>query len=246
MLSDDQLMRYSRQILLPRVDVAGQEKLRRARVLIVGAGGLGAPAALYLAGAGVGTLMLVDDDRVEESNLHRQVAYRQNNVGELKSEALATQLTQLNPEVDCLTLSQRADQDNLPSWVARADVVLDCSDNFATRTAVNQACFDARVPLVSGAAIRLEGQLVVFDFRDGSGPCYRCLFGDGDDQDTLCSESGVLGPVVGMLGAAQALEAIKLICGLPVTSALHVFDAASFEWRALNIKTDPHCPVCSG
>lgn len=245
MLSDEQLMRYSRQVMLPQVDVAGQEKLRSARVLIVGAGGLGTPAALYLAGAGVGTLMLVDDDRVESSNLHRQIAYRQNNVGELKVEALAAQLTKLNPEVECFTSSERATEDRLADWVPRFQVVLDCTDNFATRAALNRACVDARVPLVSGAGIRLEGQLAVFDLRDGQGPCYHCLYGDGKEGDTLCSENGVLGPVVGMIGAAQALEAIKLVCGIPVTDKLHLFDGATFEWRSLTIKQDGACPVCA-
>lgn len=245
MLSDDQLMRYSRQILLPQIDVAGQEKLAAAKVLIIGAGGLGTPAALYLAGAGVGQLTLVDDDRVEISNLHRQVAYRQGDVSEHKSVALAAQLRELNGEVSCNALVARADSALLAQQVPRADIVLDCSDNFATRMAVNQACHDAGVPLVSGAAIRMEGQLAVFDFRQPGGPCYQCLFGDGDEPDTLCSESGVLGPVVGMIGMAQALEAIKLICGLPVASKLHLFDGATFEWRSLAINPDTQCQVCA-
>lgn len=245
MLDDDQLMRYSRQILLPQLDVAGQERLMHSRAVLIGAGGLGAPAALYLAGAGVGELVLVDDDAVEASNLHRQVAYREADLGQFKSEALAAQLRALNPGVQCQALRQRADAALLASLVAKAHVVLDCSDNFATRSAVNRACAQAGVPLVSAAAIRFEGQLAVFDFRRPDSACYHCLYGDGDEHDTLCSETGVLGPAVGLLGAAQALEAIKLLAGLPSTGRLHLFDGLSFEWRSLAVRRDPACPVCA-
>ena len=247
MLSDDELLRYSRQILLPEIDLAGQEKLRAASVLIVGAGGLGTPAALYLAGAGIGKLVLVDDDHVEQSNLHRQIAFRQSDVGSGKTVALAAQLLALNPGVDIVPIGQRADAALLAQYLPDVDVVLDCSDNFATRSMVNRACVEWRKPLVSGAAIQLAGQLVAFDLRDHSSPCYHCVYGDGDgaERDTLCSESGILGPVVGIIGAAQALEAIKLICGLPLSGRLHLFDATCFEWRSLAIKQDRRCSVCS-
>ncbi|MCC1497346.1 molybdopterin-synthase adenylyltransferase MoeB [Alcanivorax sp. 1008] len=245
MLSDDELLRYSRQILLPEIDLAGQEKLRAASVLIVGAGGLGTPASLYLAGAGVGKLLLVDDDRVEQSNLHRQIAFRQNDVGNGKAVALAAQLLALNPGVDVVPLGQRADAALLADYLPEVDVVLDCSDNFATRSMINRACVESRKPLVSGAAIQLAGQLVVFDLRDHGSPCYHCVYGDGVERNTLCSESGILGPVVGIVGAAQALETIKLICGLPLSGRLHLFDGACFEWRSLGIKQDRNCSVCS-
>lgn len=245
MLSDDELLRYSRQILLSEIDLAGQEKLRAASVLIVGAGGLGTPAALYLAGAGVGKLLLVDDDHVEQSNLHRQIAFRQSDVGNDKAVALAAQLLALNPGVDAVPIGQRAGAALLANYLPDVDVVLDCSDNFATRSMINRACVQWRKPLVSGAAIRFAGQLAAFDLRDHNSPCYHCVYGDGVERDALCSESGILGPVVGIVGAAQALEAIKLICGLPLSGRLHLFDGACFEWRSLAIRQDRNCSVCS-
>ncbi|MGB1222043.1 MAG: HesA/MoeB/ThiF family protein [Alcanivoracaceae bacterium] len=245
-LTDEQLLRYSRQILLPALDIAGQEKLARAGVLVIGCGGLGAPASLYLAGAGVGRLTLVDDDVLETSNLHRQVAYREADVGASKAQALAAQLRALNRDVTVDALVTRAQPGWLDDHVAAADVVLDCSDNFATRNAVNAACVAAGRPLVSGAAIRFEGQLAVFDLRRPDSACYQCLYGDGSDPDLLCSEAGVVGPVVGMIGAAQALEAIKLLAGLAVTPQLHLFDGLAFQWRSLSFRRDPACPCCSG
>lgn len=244
LLSDEQLLRYSRQILLPAIDIAGQEKLAQARLLVIGCGGLGSPAALYLAGAGVGHLTLMDDDLLEISNLHRQVAYRDSDVGAPKAQALAEQLRALNADVSVHPVVARAQPDDLLERVAGADLVLDCSDNFATRSAVNAACVRARKPLVSGAAIRFEGQLAVFDLRHEGAACYQCLYGDGSEPDLLCSEAGVVGPVVGIIGAAQALQAIKLICGLDVDARLHLFDGATFQWRSLGIKPDPACPVC--
>jgi adenylyltransferase/sulfurtransferase len=245
MLSDDELLRYSRQILLPEIDLAGQDKLRAASVLIVGAGGLGTPAALYLAGAGIGKLLLVDDDHVEQSNLHRQIAFRQSDVGSGKAVALAAQLLALNPGVDVCPIGQRADEALLAHYLPEVDVVLDCSDNFGTRSMINRACVERHKPLVSGASIQFAGQLVAFDLRDHSSPCYHCVYGDGAERDALCSESGILGPVVGIIGAAQALEAIKLICGLALSGRLHLFDATCFEWRSLAIKQDRSCSVCS-
>lgn len=245
MLDDDQLLRYSRQILLPDIDIAGQEKLAVARVLMVGAGGLGSPAALYLAGAGVARLVIADGDALEASNLHRQIAFREYQVGENKAEALAAQLRQLNSQVDVVLHAGFVDDEWLEKVLPGIDVVLDCSDNFATRSLVNRACCRHAVPLVSGAAIRMEGQLAVFDFRQPDAACYACLYGDGGGPDTLCSESGILGPVVGVIGAMQALQAIKLICTLPVTQQLYLFDAGTLTWQAMGFRRDPGCPVCS-
>ena len=246
MLSDDQLMRYSRQILLDSVDVTGQEQLARARVLIIGAGGLGSPAALYLAGAGVGRIAIVDPDRLESSNLHRQIAYRENQLGEHKAVALADQLRALNAEVNVEAHLKVADEPWLSEWLStdQIDLVLDCTDNFAARSAINRACVAARLPLISGAAIRLEGQLAVFDLRDSTAPCYACLYGEGDTPDTLCSESGVLGPVVGTIGTLQALLAIRLLTGEKLPAKLHTFDGANMEWRSLRFRKDPDCLVC--
>jgi adenylyltransferase/sulfurtransferase len=243
-LTDDQLLRYSRQIMLPQVDVLGQERLSSATVMIVGAGGLGAPAALYLAGAGIGKLILVDNDKVEVSNLHRQVAYRETDIGHYKAQALAMQLKALNSQVDSIPVVQRADKPLLEQYLPQVDVLLDCSDNFATRALINECCLKYKVPLVSGAAIRMEGQLAVFDFRHGNGPCYHCLYGGGEETDTLCSETGVMGPVVGIIGTAQALEAIKLLTGLPTTSSLQIFDAINYQWRSFAIKKDVDCAIC--
>lgn len=244
MLTDDALQRYSRQLLLAEVDLDGQEALAAASVLIVGAGGLGNPAALYLAGAGVGRLTLVDGDRLEVSNLHRQIAFRESQCGDNKADALAQQLRALNAHVDVETVQQFVDRALLDRLLPTMSVVLDCTDNFATRLLVNEACVAHRVPLVSGAAIRLEGQLAVFDLRRDDAACYACLYGDGEGQDELCSQSGVLGPVVGMIGTLQALEAIKLLCGHASAQVLYQFDGKRLAWRELAFRRDPACPVC--
>lgn len=244
MLTDEQLMRYSRQILLAEIDIAGQEALSSATVLIVGAGGLGNSAALYLAGSGVKKIIITDGDQLEVSNLHRQIAFRETQLSENKAHALKNQLQQLNPALSVAINEQFADAQWLGSNVPSASVVLDCSDNFATRTLVNRACYQHRVPLVSGAAIRFEGQLAVFDFRDDNAPCYACLYGEGEGVDTSCSESGVLGPVVGIIGAMQAMQAIKLICGLAIEQKLYLFDGKSLNWQALSFRKDSTCPVC--
>lgn len=252
MLTDDQLMRYSRQILLSQFDVAGQEALANARVLIVGAGGLGCPAALYLAGAGVGELTLVDGDQVDTSNLHRQIAYTEKDPGRAKAAALADHLRALNSEIIIHAEQVHADEAWLKETLSpsgnmpgRYDLVLDCTDNFAVRSAINRACLFARTPLISAAAIRMEGQLAVFDFREPERPCYGCLYGEGDTPDTLCSESGVLGPVVGVVGSMQALLAIRLLAGEKLPPKLYLFDGASMEWRSLGFGKDPGCPVCA-
>jgi len=245
MLTDEMLLRYSRQILLADVDIEGQEKLSAATVLIVGAGGLGNPAALYLAGAGVKRILLVDGDMLDVSNLHRQIAFRDAQTGASKAQALAQQLRQLNPLVDVQTFEQFADRTLLGQLLPQVSVVLDCTDNFATRTLINAACVAHRVALVSGAAIRIEGQLAVFDLRRDDAACYACLYGEGDAPDELCSQSGVLGPVVGTIGTLQALEAIKLLCGIEVQQVLHQFDGKTLSWKQLAFRRDPACPVCS-
>lgn len=245
-MSDASLARYSRQIILREVGVHGQALLRDSAVLVIGCGGLGCAALPYLAGAGVGQLTLVDGDRVELSNLQRQVLYRQDDVGRPKAEAAAAALRALNPQVAVTAQVAVADAERLPAWLAGVDVVLDCSDNFPTRYAVNAACVTARRPLVSGAAIRFEGQLAVFDSGRG-GACYACLYPPSADAETreTCEEAGVLGPVVGVVGAQQALAALKLLLGRGSDAgSLQLWDALDGGWRRLRVPRDPDCPVC--
>ena len=244
MLSDDELLRYSRQILLSEIDLAGQEKLRAASVLIVGAGGLANPAALYLVGAGVQRLLIADGDRLEVSNLHRQIGFREADIGRNKAQALAAQLAALNADVQVKAHPAYVDESWLASAVPSVDVVLDCSDNFSTRTMVNAACVREKKPLVSGAAIRFSGQLAVFDLRREDAACYACLYGEGSNADELCSESGIAGPVVGVIGTLQALQTIRLIVGLPVVEKLQLFDGHALEWKSLAFRKDPACRVC--
>ena len=248
MMNDPQLLRYSRQIMLPEVDVDGQEKLLAARVLVIGLGGLGSPVALYLAAAGVGTLVLSDFDEVDLSNLQRQVVHTQDDIGRAKVESARDAIAAINPEVEVVCLNRRLEGAALREQVALADVVVDCCDNFVTRFAINEACVAERTPLVSGAAIRLEGQVNVFDSRDPASPCYRCLFPDGGDDAALtCADSGVIAPLVGMIGTTQALETLKLISGFgtTLTGRLLLLDAKHLEWRSLKLARDPACPVCS-
>ncbi|MGD8415823.1 MAG: molybdopterin-synthase adenylyltransferase MoeB [Pseudomonadales bacterium] len=247
-MNDEQLLRYSRQIMLPEVDVAGQERLLAASVLIVGLGGLGSPAALYLAAAGVGRLILSDDDAVEISNLQRQIVHRQAALGEPKVDSAARTLAAINPDVALTCLPERLEGPALTEAVARADVVVDATDNFGTRFALNKACVAARVPLVSGAAIRWEGQVAVFDPRDPASPCYRCLYEEGDDAALNCSENGVIAPLVGVIGTCQAMETVKLITGVGETLTGYVlyFDGKRMEWRRLRLPKAPDCPVCGG
>jgi adenylyltransferase/sulfurtransferase len=246
MLSDGELLRYSRQILLAQVDIAGQLRLKDARVLIVGLGGLGSPVALYLAAAGVGELHLADFDQVDLSNLQRQVLHDESRIGQGKVDSALQRLAALNPEVRLVPLREALDADSLAARVALVDLVLDCSDNFTTRAAVNAACVAQGRPLVSGAAIRLEGQLSVFDPRRADSPCYHCLYGEGSEAELSCSEAGVLGPVVGLVGSLQALEALKLLAGFgePLVGRLLLVDAAGSRFRELRVKRDPGCPVC--
>lgn len=246
MLSDNELLRYSRQILLPQIDVDGQLRLKDSRVLIVGLGGLGAPVALYLAAAGVGELHLADFDSVDVTNLQRQIIHDTDSVGVSKVDSAIARLTALNPEVKLVAHCQALDADSLDAAVAAVDLVLDCCDNFGTREAVNATCVAAKKPLVSGAAIRLEGQLSVFDLRRDDSPCYHCLYGHGSEAELTCSEAGVVGPLVGLVGSLQALEALKLLAGFgePLVGRLLLIDALGSRFRELRVKRDPLCAVC--
>ena len=245
-MNDNQLLRYSRQIMLPQVDIAGQEKLLGSRILIVGAGGLGSPAAMYLAAAGVGQLVIADHDQVELSNLQRQLLHHDADIGRNKVGSARDTLTLINPNIEIIPLAQKLADEQLDSETRQADVVLDCSDNFTTRFAVNQACVHHRTPLVSGAAVRFEGQLAVFDMQGGNSPCYSCLYKQGEDEDQTCAENGVLSPVVGIIGAMQALEALKLVLAIGdnLSGRLVLFDGLIHEWRTLKLSRDPQCPVC--
>lgn len=246
MLTDNELLRYSRQILLPQIDVDGQLRLKDSRVLIVGLGGLGAPVALYLAAAGVGELHLADFDTVDLTNLQRQIIHDSTTVGVSKVDSACDRLRAINPEVKLVAHRQALDADSLGAAVAAVDLVLDCCDNFGTREAVNAACVAAGKPLVSGAAIRLEGQLSVFDPRRDDSPCYHCLYGHGSEAELTCSEAGVVGPLVGLVGSLQALEALKLLAGFgePLVGRLLLIDALGTRFRELRVKRDPQCDVC--
>nr|WP_269802922.1 molybdopterin-synthase adenylyltransferase MoeB [Pseudomonas uvaldensis] len=245
-MNDQELLRYSRQILLQHVDIDGQVRLKQSRALIVGLGGLGAPVALYLAAAGVGELHLADFDTVDLTNLQRQIIHDTGSVGLSKVDSAMRRLAALNPEIGLVPHPTAMDEDSLAVAVGAVDVVLDCSDNFSTREAVNAACVAAGKPLVSGAAIRLEGQLSVFDPRRADSPCYHCLYGHGSEAELTCSEAGVLGPVVGVVGSLQALEALKLLAvfGEPLVGRLLLIDALGSRFRELRVKRDPGCSVC--
>ena len=246
-LSDEQLLRYSRQIMLPKFDVAGQLSLLNSRVLIIGLGGLGSPVAMYLASAGVGSLYLADDDSVDVSNLQRQVIHRESSVAELKVDSAAQALEEINPQIQVAKYPNRLSGASLQEAVQKVDLVLDCSDNFETRFEINRACVNHSIPLVSGAAIRMEGQVSVFDNRVPESPCYQCLFPEGLDDALSCSESGVMAPLVGIIGSMQAMEAIKIISGLGqnLSGRLLLLDAMTMDWRSLKLKRDANCPCCS-
>lgn len=246
MLSDQELLRYSRQILLSQVDIDGQLRLKHGKALVIGLGGLGSPVALYLAAAGVGGLHLADFDTVDLTNLQRQVIHDSDSVGMSKVDSAIKRLQAINPEISLVAHRQALDEDSLAAAVAAVDVVLDCSDNFGTREAVNAACVVAGKPLVSGAAIRLEGQLSVFDTRRDTSPCYHCLYGHGSEAELTCSEAWVIGPLVGLVGSLQALEALKLLAGFgePLIGRLLLIDALSTRMRELRVKRDPACAVC--
>ena len=248
-MDDSQLLRYSRHILLTEIGIDGQERIAASHALIVGAGGLGSPAALYLASAGVGTITLCDADVVDLTNLQRQIAHDTSTIGLPKVASARRRITAINPGVEVHAVEQRVGADSLPGLVAAASIVLDCSDNFATRHAINRACVAARVPLVSGAALRFDGQLALFDTRHAESPCYHCVFGEGEEiEETRCAVMGVFAPLVGVIGAMQAVEALKVLaeCGEPAIGKLFLYDALGAEWRTMRIRRDPKCPVCSG
>jgi len=245
-VDDSCLLRYSRQILLPEFGYEGQARLLAARVLIVGMGGLGSPAALYLAAAGVGELWLADDERVELSNLQRQIAHVHARIGQFKVDSARAALRALNPELRVRTWCQRLDALALSELARAVDLVVDASDNFATRFAINRACQAAGIPWVSGAAQRAEGQIAVFSGQPG-GPCYRCLYPeDGSDDEAGCAVTGVLAPLVGIVGSVQACEAVKILAGFgtPLRGRLLALDARCMEWRTLRLLPDAACPVC--
>ena len=246
-MTDDQLLRYSRHILLPEIGIDGQERLSNARALIIGAGGLGSPAAYYLASAGIGTLILADGDTVDLTNLQRQILHRSDSIGQAKAVSGQRTLRDFNPECQVIALTERLEGKRLEQEVARVDVVLDCSDNFATRHAVNRVCVAARKPLVSGAAIRFDGQITVFDPRQTDTPCYNCLFPEGDDvEETRCAVMGVFAPLTGIIGTVQAAEVLKLVigCGDSLAGRLLLLDGLAMEWRSIKVPRDPGCAVC--
>ena len=246
-MQDAELLRYSRHILLDDIGFEGQTRISQGHVLIIGAGGLGSPAAMYLACSGVGHITLVDHDTVDLTNLQRQIAHRTSSVGELKTASAAHTLHALNPQVKVSTIAVRADAALLDTLVAQADVVLDCCDNFSTRHAVNAACVRHKKPLVSGAAIQFDAQISVYDPRDPTSPCYACLFPpDPEFKEARCATMGVLAPLVGIIGAMQAAEALKLLApfGRPLVGRLLMLDGRSMEWTDLRTTRTPHCQVC--
>ena len=248
-MNDDQLLRYSRHILLDDIGIEGQDKLLKAHVLIVGAGGLGSPVVLYLGSAGVGHITIADHDRVEATNLQRQVAHTLGRIGQFKAESARQAIAAINPDVTVTPVTQRAEGALLDELVAKADLVLDCTDNFATRHAINRACVKHRKPLVSGAAIRFDGQVAVFDTRDAQSPCYACVFPESElMEEALCATMGVFAPLVGIIGSTQAAEALKLICGVgeALTGRLLMLEGKRMEWSEMKLVRNTACAVCGG
>ncbi|MBZ0095318.1 MAG: molybdopterin-synthase adenylyltransferase MoeB [Sulfuricella sp.] len=246
-MDDNQLLRYSRHILLPQIGIEGQEKLLGAHALIIGAGGLGSPSALYLAASGVGRITICDGDSVDLTNLQRQIAHFTHSLGTNKATSAQRTLKAINPEISVTAIPQRVEGAELDHLVAQSDVVLDASDNFATRHAVNRACVAHGKPLVSGAAIRFDGQVAVFDLRAPSSPCYHCLFPEaGGEEGERCAVMGVFAPLVGIIGSTQAAEALKILSGAgqPLNGRLLLLDGLQMEWRSIRLKKDPACPVC--
>ena len=245
-MNDEQLLRYSRQIMLPELDIDGQEKLGSASVLIIGLGGLGSPAAIYLAAAGIGEVTLVDEDVVDLSNLQRQIVHREASIGEPKVASAENTIKQISSETNITTIATRLRGDQLLKTVRHADVVVDATDNFESRYEINDACLSTQTPLVSGAAIRMEGHVAVFDPRESDSPCYRCLYEQGENENLNCADNGVLAPVVGIIGTIQAMEAIKIISGIGKTLSGHVLymDAKRMEWRRLKLLKNPQCLSC--
>lgn len=246
-MNDEQLLRYSRHILLDEIGIEGQQRIIGSRVLIVGAGGLGSPAALYLASAGVGTITLADGDAVDLTNLQRQILHTQDRIGQMKADSGQTALAAINPDVSVIPMAERLFGERLEELITQADAVLDCCDNFATRYAINHACRKLRIPLVSGAAIRFSGQISVFDFRRESAPCYHCLFPEGENTEEMrCAVTGVFAPLTGIIGAMQAAEALKILSGAGASlhGRLLLLNALTMEWRSIGYDRDPDCPVC--
>jgi len=247
-MNDDQLLRYSRHILLPQCDITGQEKLLSSHALIIGLGGLGSPVALYLAASGVGELTFIDFDTVEVSNLQRQIAHQTIDCGTSKVESAKQSALALNPDIKINAIDKKLDESELQQLIRKADIVLDCTDNFSTRFMINQCCVNTATPLVSGAAIRMDGQVSVFN-QHKSSPCYQCLYkdnGDNENNEERCSENGILAPVVGIIGCIQATETIKVLTGIGNTldSRVLILDASTMEWRNIKLKKDPACSVC--
>lgn len=242
-MNDEQLLRYSRHILLPQIDVRGQEKLLASRVLIIGLGGLGSPAAMYLAASGVGHLVLVDHDKVDLTNLQRQIVHATERVGQDKATSAAHGLEALNPGTRITAINRKLEEPELGEQIDLADAVLDATDNFASRFVINAACMRAKKPLISGAVVRFEGQVAVFP---PGGPCYRCLYAEGGGPDEACATFGVLAPAAGVIGSLQAVETIKVLLGIGQTLAgrLLLFDALNMEWREMKLRRDPACPAC--
>jgi len=244
--NDDQLLHYSRQIMLPHFGVEGQQKLQSSHVVIMGVGGLGSPAAMYLAAAGVGTLTLVDFDTVDNSNLQRQIIHNITSVGNSKVISAKETLLKINPETVVNCINKQLTQDELEALISDVNCVIDATDNFDTRFLINRACVSKQIALVSAAAIQYEGQISVFDLSQQKSACYACLYAEGGEENTNCSDNGILAPVVGILGSMQALEAIKLICNIGETlqNRLLIFDALALQWRTMKLNKDPNCTVC--
>jgi molybdopterin-synthase adenylyltransferase len=248
-MDDNQLLRYSRHILLPEIGIEGQEKLLRAHALLIGAGGLGAPVSLYLAASGVGHITICDHDAVDLTNLQRQIVHFTDSIGTPKVESARNTLHRINPGVSVTAVQERVAGGRLEQLVEGADVVIDATDNFTTRHAINRACVKFRKPLVSGAGVRFDGQIALFDLRRPDSPCYHCLFPEGGDLEEMrCAVMGVFAPLVGVIGAMQAAETLKLLMGIgrDLTGRLLLLDALSMEWRGVRLKKDPACPVCAG
>ena len=246
-MDNELLKRYSRHIMLPQMDYEGQETLLNSKVLILGAGGLGSPVAMYLASSGVGHITIVDFDTVESSNLQRQIMHGEADVGTLKVDSAKHTLQSMNRYIEIETINRRLEEDELREQVMKADLVLDTTDNFTSRFLLNKLCVENKTPLVSGSVIRMEGQITAFDARKDDSPCYHCLYKDSGDLDETCTSNGVLAPAVGIVGGVQATEAIKILAGFgePLIGRLLLMDALTMEWRTMKLKKDPNCPVCS-
>jgi len=244
--NDNQLLHYSRQIMLPHFGIEGQQQLQNAHIVIMGVGGLGSPAAMYLAAAGVGTLTLVDFDTVDNSNLQRQIVHNTESIGKSKVISAKNTLLKINPETNIRCIDKKLTLDELKALLKNVSCIIDATDNFTSRFLINRACVSEKTALISAAAIQYEGQISVFDLRQQDSPCYACLYAEGGEENTNCSDNGILAPVVGILGSMQALEAIKLICdiGDTIQNRLLIFDALALEWRTMKLNKDANCPVC--